>query len=157
MVDRALTITRLEQVIGAAERAPLESFDMTVWWEPAKASGCAIGWAIQQPEIAAQGLTLQKTKLGLQVVCGKQTSYNAVAQFLGIPKRDAYRLFTPGFPSSRQKREVLQTLETYLERRKARQRQIATFRSWLIRQTPNPLKHCRAHCMALAKRLPAII
>lgn len=157
MVDRALTITRLEQIIGATERAPLEGFDMTVWWEPTKTSGCAIGWAIQQPEIAAQGLALQKTKLGLQVVCGKQTSYNAVAQFLGIPKRDVYRLFTPGFPSPRQKQEVLHTLKTYLERRKARQRQMEAFRSRFIRQVPNPLKHWRARCMALAKRQPATI
>lgn len=118
MNDMSLTITRLEQIIGALERVPASRLDMSVWWEPrdwGEPAGCAIGWAIQQPEVSMQGLNLRRDPDGYQVIYGEREGYSAVAQFLGISKREAFRLFNPGYYESRQKDEVLKCLRGYLD------------------------------------------
>lgn len=123
MQTNDMTITRFEQIIGAIERAPVDGFDMSVWWNDSIKGhpvGCAIGWAIQQPEVRAQGIRLQPVYSGYpdfgyhQVAYSWWSGYGAVAHFLGISRRDARRLFHPGDHHQRQKQEVLDDLNEYL-------------------------------------------
>lgn len=120
MAESNLTIQRLQQVIGAVERAPVEGFDMSVWWGydgHGKPVGCAIGWATREPEVAAQGLRVIRAAgySGYYVEYEQHYCFGAVARFLDIPIRDAFRLFRPGLVSGgRQKDEVLRRLTRYV-------------------------------------------
>lgn len=161
MNDMSLTVTRLEQVIGALERVPASRLDMSVWWEPrdwGEPAGCAIGWAIQRPEVSMQGLKLRHDPDGYQVVYGEREGYSAVAQFLGISKREAFRLFNPGYYETRQKEEVLKCLRAYLEHCKVKDEHATSHQALAaVQQMLASVKQSLGQMAAQVRRLPVAL